>query len=136
MRLTRHQTKCAAEFLVAGELVKRGYDVAFTWGSNTPVMDLVVRSPLETTFTVDVKGKSTTGHWVVKPKPVTRDLFYILARVGMEQSDKTRASDRFYVMDQDQALAATRHNAANPGLSGLKTKDIASSLGAWGVLPR
>ena len=136
MRLTRHQTKCAAEFLVAGELVARGYDVAFTWGSNTPIMDLVVRSPLGITFTVDVKGKSTTGRWAVKSKPTTEGLFYVLVRLGMEQPDGTRVADRFYVMNQADALLATRHNVNNPSLSGFSTENVKSSLGAWGVLPR
>ena len=33
----RHQTQWAAQFAVASELCKRGYEVSFTLGNNTPL---------------------------------------------------------------------------------------------------
>jgi hypothetical protein len=34
------QTQWATQFLVAAELIRRGYTVSFTQGNNTPVADL------------------------------------------------------------------------------------------------
>jgi hypothetical protein len=48
-------TQWAAQFAVASELYKRGYRVAFTLG-NQPAVDLMVRSPTEKLFKIDVKG--------------------------------------------------------------------------------
>jgi hypothetical protein len=70
----------AAQFAVASELVKRGYEVAFTMG-NHPTKDLLVISPKGTPFSVDVKGLYKKNVWAVKKSPVTKDLFYIFAYV-------------------------------------------------------
>jgi hypothetical protein len=43
----RHQTQWAAQFAVASELCKRGYEVSFTLGNNTSLADLMVVSPRE-----------------------------------------------------------------------------------------
>src|SRR5205823_5261292 len=52
-----HQTQWAAQFAVASELCKRGYEVAFTSGHTTPVADLMAASPVaKTMFLIDVKG--------------------------------------------------------------------------------
>jgi hypothetical protein len=41
-----HQTQWAAQFAVASELCKRGYEVSFTMGNTTPIADLMVVSPV------------------------------------------------------------------------------------------
>ena len=56
-----HQTQWAAQFAVASELCKRGYEVAFTSGHTTPVADLMAVSPVaKTMFLIDVKGLYTS----------------------------------------------------------------------------
>jgi len=46
----------AAQFLVAAELERHGYDVAFTMGSSTPVADLMAgHAATGEQFWVDVK---------------------------------------------------------------------------------
>jgi hypothetical protein len=55
--MARHQTQWAAQFAVASELCKRGYEVSFTLGHNTPLADLTAISPEEHfKFLIDVKG--------------------------------------------------------------------------------
>jgi hypothetical protein len=54
-RRPSHRTQWAAQFAVASELCKRGYEVAFTMG-NHPMKDLMVISPTNVSFVVDVKG--------------------------------------------------------------------------------
>ena len=76
----QHQTQWAAQFAVASELAKRGYEVAFTQGNSTPLADLMVVSPFsKKMFLVDVKGLYRKNPWIVAPKPERADLFYILA---------------------------------------------------------
>ena len=55
LRRSSHQTQWAAQFAVASELCRRGYEVAFTTG-NHPCVDLMVYSPNRVPFAVDVKG--------------------------------------------------------------------------------
>src|ERR1700683_1792340 len=62
-----HRTQWAAQFGVASELCKRGYQVALTMG-NHPVVDLMVVSPKGKQFSIDVKGLYKRNFWVVNPK--------------------------------------------------------------------
>jgi hypothetical protein len=52
-RRSSHRTQSAAQFAVASELCKRGYEVALTLG-NDPAVDLLVVSPRKTTSQIDV----------------------------------------------------------------------------------
>src|SRR5258706_15593126 len=92
-----HQTQWAAQFAVASELCKRGYEVAFTSGNATPVADLMVVSPEgKEMFLVDVKGLYRMNPWLIKRKTGNGKLFYILAYVP------TDAPHEFFVLTQQQ----------------------------------
>jgi hypothetical protein len=93
-----HQTQWAAQFAVASELCKRGYEVAFTSGHTTPVADLMVVSPTKKEmFLVDVKGLYRPNPWLIKRKPPRVNLFYVLAYVP------TGEPNQFFIMTQLQA---------------------------------
>src|SRR5258708_36972203 len=93
-----HQTQWAAQFAVASELCKRGYEVAFTMGHTTPLADLMVVSPkLRKMFLVDVKGLYRPNPFPLKRKPPLNNLFYVLAYVP------TGKSKQFFVLTQKEA---------------------------------
>jgi hypothetical protein len=96
----RHQTQWAAQFAVASELCKRGYEVAFTMG-NHPEADLMVLSQGKKAFVVDVKGPYKKNPFVIKPKDVRSDLYYILAFVP------DGAQNDFYILSQEQVRKTT-----------------------------
>jgi len=74
-----HQMQWAAQYAVASELCKRGYEVAFTSGHTTPVANLMAVSPVrKKMFLVDVKGLYRKNPWIIKRKPPRGNLFYIL----------------------------------------------------------
>ena len=78
----RHLTQWAAQFAVAAELCKRGYEVAFTMGNTTPEADLMVIPPLSREmFQIDVKGQSTKNFWRIKEKQPRPNLYYVLTYV-------------------------------------------------------
>ena len=94
-KIRGHQTQWAAQFAVASELCKRGYEVAFTSGHTTPIADLMAVSPkTKTMFLVDVKGLYRMNPWVIKRKAKHDNLFYILAFVPTDESN------RFFVLAQ------------------------------------
>ena len=63
------QTQWAAQFAVASELCKRGYEVSFTMGNTTPLADLMVVSPhAKAMFLIDVKGQYRRNPWPIKRK--------------------------------------------------------------------
>jgi hypothetical protein len=95
-----HQTQWAAQFAVASELCKRGYEVAFTMGHATPIADLMVVSPVKKTmFLVDVKGLYRKNPWVVGLKEPRDNLYYVLAFVPVGRANE------YFVLSQEDANA-------------------------------
>ena len=94
-RRPSNQTQWAAQFAVASELCRRGYEVSFTTGNN-PCVDLMVSSPKHRQFSVDVKGLHKANYWPVRKQAPRTKLFYVLAFVP------TDAPCRFFVLTQQQ----------------------------------
>jgi hypothetical protein len=94
MEARGHQTQWAAQFAVASELCKRGYEVAFTSGHTTPIADLMVVSPKEKKmFLVDVKDLYRRNPWLIKRKPLRDNLFYVLGRCLSPSLSHDRRAD-------------------------------------------
>ncbi|MFH1793685.1 MAG: hypothetical protein ABIK36_05015 [Pseudomonadota bacterium] len=128
-------TQWAAQFAVASELCKRGYDVGFTMGHNTPLADLFAIAPDgRTTFLVDVKGQRTANFWQIKPKVGRSDLFYILAYVPPGKPN------RFFVMSHAEVatlLDEYKHSGIKfderfPGMNWTTPHRFENN---WGKLP-
>src|SRR6201992_3973420 len=92
-RRSVHRTQWTAQFAVASELCKQGYEVAFTMG-NHPTVDIMARGPRGGSFGIDVKGLYKPNFWVVKTKDAREQLYYVLAYVPDE------GANRFFVLDQ------------------------------------
>lgn len=141
-RLPAHQIHSAAQFAVAGELCKRGYQVALTMGLY-PVIDLMVVSPKGVPFLVDVKGQYQKNIWSVRLNKAQGKLFYVLALV----SDVGQT--RFFILTNEEVEREIRrdlqHAVARREARGLDgeplsvrsvTWDFAKKHeGAWKVLP-
>jgi hypothetical protein len=98
-RRSVHQTQWAAQFAVASELCKRGYEVALTMG-NHPTTDIMVSSPGGARFGVDVKGAYKRNFWLVKQKPSRSDIYYVFAFVP------DGGQNRFFILSQSQVSEA------------------------------
>jgi hypothetical protein len=93
-----HQTQWSAQFAVASELCKRGYEVSFTMGNKTPLADLMVVSPIDKQmFLIDVKGLYRQNPWLLKRKAHRDNMYYVLAYVP------AGAPNRFFIMTAAQA---------------------------------
>lgn len=142
-RHSAHQTQWAAQFAVASELCKRGYEVALTMG-NHPVIDLMVISPNGVPFRVDVKGQYKPNFWPVHPKKRTDRLFYVLALVP------EGAGNRFFILTQDQVnegiqidleharvLRKAKGFPGEPGeFPGIQRKFVERFEDAWNSFPK
>ena len=125
-----YRSEWTALFLVAAELTRRGYTVAFTMGDRTPVADLMAGSPVTgKQFWIDVKGVTERQAWFVREKADRENLFYIFASVSTE-----RTKDRFFILSQPQTKELiTAHKAAHPKWFRLP---IASDFeNCWDIIP-
>jgi hypothetical protein len=131
----RHHTQWAAQFAVASELCKRGCDVGFTMGHNTPLADLFVLSPdRKSTFLVDVKGQRTRNFWQIKKKSATENLFYVLAYVP------TGGTNHYFVFSQKMINEKLDQYAASgvkfdPRFSGMNWTTAHAQEDKWDDLP-
>jgi hypothetical protein len=137
-RRSGHQTQWAAQFAVASELCKRGYEVAFTMG-NHPQVDLMVISPKRHNFHIDVKGLYRKNFWLVSQKPTKTALFYVFAYVPAEKPNG------FFIMTQKQvndeikkSIRRKKARLQNPRKEflGIKWGTAESFKDCWEVLPK
>lgn len=130
------RTQWAAQFAVASELCKRGYEVSFTMGNHTPLADLMVVSPkLKKMFLVDVKGLYKKNPFVVKRKAVRESLYYVFTFVPDNQANQ------FFVLSQEQTniyiqseLSRLKRPNSYP-MTGILWKQAANHENAWNALP-
>lgn len=131
----RHQTQWAAQFAVASELCKQGYEVAFTMG-NHPEADLMVLSQSKKSFVVDVKGLYKKNPFVIKPKGARRDLYYVLAFVP------DVGPNEFFVLSQEEVRKASMAELKRLGraedytMPGLSWPCVQSFKNKWNSLPK
>jgi len=119
-----HRTQWAAQFAVASELCKRGYEVALTMG-NHPRKDIMVSSPSGTDFSIDVKGLYKRNFWAVKKKSPIDHLFYVFAFVPDDKPN------RYFILTQaevnegiDRVTAVAMEGAKRRGEEGNWTESF------------
>lgn len=130
------QTQWAAQFAVACELCKLGYEISFTMGNSTPVADLMVVSPVRhEMFLIDVKGLYRKNPWIVKQKPARANLFYVLAYVPPSQPNEffvlSQADTNKLIMSELQRF----NRAADYRVTGFLWKLAERHKDAWHILP-
>lgn len=143
MKRSVHRTQWAAQFAVASELCKRGYQVALTMG-NHPEVDLMVISTNRFQFIVDVKGQYKKNWWLISPKPPRENLFYVLAFVPDDEPNQ------YFVLGQgemnveiERVITAAKVKRSKKGLSvdkvglmpGLSWNDALKFQNRWEQLP-
>lgn len=101
IKLQRTQTGIAAEYYVAGELSRLGYNVTFTFG-NTKSIDLLIEKD-DTIIAIQVKGIQRTKSicWNLDKTKVKANIFYVLVNLHV---DKPTAKPDFFILSSNEAL--------------------------------
>ncbi|MCR6660867.1 MAG: hypothetical protein NVV72_16550 [Asticcacaulis sp.] len=135
--MNRYQTQWAAQFAVASELCKRGYDVAFTVGNQTPDADIIAIGPdSHQPIMIDVKGQSTPNFWRIREKQAKPNLYYVLALVRLGKETQ------FFILSesevrQEQELyknSGVKFDPKHAGFNWGASKKYAENC--WSRLPR
>jgi len=100
IRLEKNQTGIAAEFCVAGELSRLGYNVSLTFG-NTTSIDLLLEKEGETSA-VQVKGIQRTKSicWNLDKRKIMDGVYYVLVNLHV---DKPLEKPEFFVLTSEEA---------------------------------
>jgi hypothetical protein len=94
---TKDTTLLAGQFLVAGELSRRGYPVSITKGNGKSV-DLYAEGHDVVPIRVDARAVRTKTNWPVSERSIQDDVYYIFVYLGPEgQIDKNESPEYFIV---------------------------------------
>jgi hypothetical protein len=101
IKLERTQTGIAAEYYVAGELSRLGYNVTFTFG-NTKSIDLLIEKD-DTIIAIQVKGIQRTKSicWNLDKTKVKANILYVLVNLHI---DTPSSKPEFFVLSSNEAL--------------------------------
>lgn len=101
LKLQRNQTGIAAEYYVAGELSRLGYNVTFTFG-NTKSIDLLIEKD-DTIIAIQVKGIQRTKSicWNLDKTKVKANILYVLVNLHI---DTPSAKPEFFILSSNEAL--------------------------------
>jgi hypothetical protein len=137
------RTGWAGTFLAAGELIRRGYDVALTSG-NTPSTDLLCAPPQGPGFRVEVKSVANPNFVLIsrkvleaQPKP---DLFFVVVLVpeDLVKPPKFHVLPHPEVRDLWARMPKTKRDGTpyKSGFEGLNWGDVVKHQDRWDKLPK
>src|SRR5210317_694664 len=94
--IEKNTTHLAGEFLVAGELSRRGYPVSITMG-NAKSVDIYAES-VKGVVKIDAKAGRAKGNWPINKKSVQNDVFYIFVHLGTDIQINNNMSPEYFIV--------------------------------------
>ena len=103
----RNTSHLAGEFLVAGELSRRGYPVSITMG-NAKSIDIYVETKTGSVF-VDAKAGKAKGNWPITEENVRRGaekgLYYIFVYLQTaKRIEKDNTPPEYFIVKSDEII--------------------------------
>ena len=99
----RNTTHLAGEFLVAGELSRRGYPVSITMG-NAKSVDIYAESS-KGILKIDAKAGRTKSNWPITKDNVKKDVYYIFVYLQAEQKIKKNDPPEYFIVTGKEILS-------------------------------
>ena len=94
--ISKNTSHLAGEFLVAGELSRRGYPVSITMG-NAKAVDIYADTVVGV-IRVEVKAGRAKGNWPIAKNSINRDVYYIFVYL---QKSYTKAPEYFVISGKE-----------------------------------
>ena len=93
--VSKNTTHLAGEFLVAGELSRRGYPVSLTFG-NAKAVDIYADTKNKP-ITVDAKAGRTKSNFPIKESSIREDHYYIFVYLRSRTEIKNNDPSLFFI---------------------------------------
>ncbi len=100
---TKNTTHLAGEFLVAGELSRRGYPVSITMG-NAKSVDIYAESE-KRVIKIDAKAGRAKGNWPIAENSVKKDVWYIFVHLRTDKQIKDNMPPEYFVVSGREILS-------------------------------
>ena len=128
----KNTSHLAGEFLVAGELARRGYPVSITMG-NAKSVDLFADTR-KGAIKIDAKAGRAKGNWPVNNQSVQPDVYYIFVHLGTETQIKNNEPPEYFIVTgieiKSQKLVDTWGTR-----TGIRYQSLGDFKGKWDKLP-
>jgi hypothetical protein len=93
-----YSSQLAGEFLVAGELSRRGYSVSITIGNAKSIDMFASTRDGKTPFMVDAKATRSKTSWPIRPEQVNEHIFYVFVFLQTKDGIKANLSSEYFVV--------------------------------------
>ena len=102
--IDKNTSHLAGEFLVAGELSRRGYPVSITIG-NAKSIDIYANAR-ERVIKVDAKAGRRKGNWpIAKNSVINKDVYYIFVYLQDENKIKNNIAPEYFVVSGKEIIS-------------------------------
>lgn len=132
--LDKNTSHLAGEFLVAGELSRRGYPVSMTFG-NAKAVDIYADTQMDT-IRIDAKAGRAKGNWPIEEDSIDSKMYYIFVHLQTPKKIEKNVAPEYFIVQGNEILTkqlvkgwGTRHGIK---YSTLNTSDY---KGRWDKLP-
>jgi hypothetical protein len=132
----RNISGMAGEFLVAGELSRRGYPVSITMGKAKTV-DIHADAQEGKTFRVNVKASRYRTSWPIKvdEEKVDENLYYIFVYLRSEKEISEKKPPEYFIVSAKDIISKKLVTPFK-SIPGIKYVDLRDYEGKWGALPK
>jgi len=133
--VNKNTSHLAGEFLVAGELSRRGYPVSITFG-NAKSVDIYADTR-DRTIKVDAKAGRAKGNWPLDRGSIEPDVYYIFVYLQTRNRIRENAAPEYFIVLGKDILSkglirtwGTRHGIR------YRTLNTSDYKERWDLLPR
>ena len=130
----KNTSHLAGEFLVAGELSRRGYPVSITFG-NAKSVDIYADTQMGT-IRIDAKAGRAKGNWPIEEGSIDRKTYYIFVHLQTPKRIRKNVAPEYFIVQWNEILTrklikgwGTRHGIKYSALNTSHYK------GRWDKLP-
>lgn len=133
VRIDKNTSYLAGEFLVAGELSRRGYPVAITMGRAKSVD--IYADTAQGKIAVDTKALRNKTDWPIKKDAINKDQFYIFVFLQTEKGINENKSPEYFVAKGEELLSKIETWKTRQGIRYSSLKNSKDFENRWGKLP-
>ena len=129
----------AGEFLVAGELSRRGYLVSITMGNAKAIDILACTRDRKTTIKIDVKASRYKTSWPIGH--IKEDLYYIFVylqdknKLTNERGKGTNTPPEYFIV-RGEDIVKKKLLCLWKNMSGIKYSSLHQYKERWNILPQ
>jgi len=115
-QIDRNISHLAGEFLVAGELARRGYPVSLTLGNAKSVDIHAETSKGKGMVRVQVKAQRRKSNWTIREDSIEDDIFYIFVFLQTVEAANKNETPEYFVARGEELKELVMNWRIRPGI--------------------